>query len=384
MKTSLFVVILVSAIILADLQIPINAEQGTGINVQKVSSGKIFYETFSSSGGTSFDESWNFTTSEWIIKNGKLDVTLGQAFPSDVLLTDGVWEVKTKPMDFGNGEGPELVFSSIEGLNGSQSVFEYVNGYVNRGSNLLRVIIGSDYGKITTQKSTSFSMNTGTWYTIRIAVSDSNMKCYVDGELIFDVSDSNITPFPSVFRLAGYQLNKKGCWGYWDDVKIWKSNEITITNLTQGQTVKLCDNSDNVVSVATINSDKNESTLDVSTIKFPFEGYFQVCSKDGTTLYTSITIGDIWGGDAYHISGLSVDEKPTDDQEPTDSQETDEQNTDNNQNDSRLALGTESILLMSLGIAVGFIVCGFVVWKFTRNRKVITEKQLEPKAKQRF
>ncbi len=358
-----------SSIILVGLLIPVNADQESEISIQKISTGKIFYETFSSSGGTSFDESWNFTTSEWAVNDGKLSVTRGQAFPSDLLLMDGIYEVKTKPMAFGTGEGPELILSAIEGLVGPQSVFDYVNG-----GKSLRVIIGSDYGNIATQRSSSFSMNTDTWYTMKIAVSGSNMKCYIDGELVFDITNPNITPFPSVFRLTGYNLENRGCWGYWDDVKIWKSDEIIVTNLTQGHKVELCSNSNEVVSFDTVETGNTQSILDVSSLSFPFEGVFKVYSTDESTLlFTSQTIVNIWGGDEYQISGLSIDNQPSD-PEPTPSNP-EPTPSDPEPNDLDQILSgflsnpTNLVILLGLGSLSGSIIGGLIVWRYTGRQK---------------
>jgi len=75
--------------------------------VNRVSSGKIAYDTFGASNGTSTDIPWTFMGEGWTVEDGKLRAGEGNAYPADVNVTDFIWELKTKTMAFVQ-EGPEM------------------------------------------------------------------------------------------------------------------------------------------------------------------------------------------------------------------------------------------------------------------------------------
>jgi hypothetical protein len=52
-----------------------------------------------------------------------------------------------------------------------------------------------------------------------------------------------------------------------------------------------------------VGSGENKAILDVSTLTFPFKGYFKIYASDGvTTLCITSLYNDIWGGDEYTVN----------------------------------------------------------------------------------
>jgi len=214
----------------------------------------------------------------------------GGGHPTGINVTDCIWEGKIKPMEL-VVEGPQMTFI---GSDGSHAAFDYYHI-----GHQLRVMIGPEGGSSVFQTA-NFIMSTNTSHTMKVAVSNHNMKCYMDDALIFNVTDTNVTPVPSIPWTGGLHPIRDGDLAYWDDVKIWKSNKITVTNLVQGQRVELFNASDSLVSSATVGEGENNTILDVSALTFPFTGYFQIYATDGMTLlHSSVLYQDIWGGDEY-------------------------------------------------------------------------------------
>lgn len=269
--------------------------------LNRVSSGKIAYDTFSASNGASTDISWTFNDEGWMVEDGKLKAGEGGGHPTGINVTDCIWEGKIKPMKL-VVEGPQMTFT---GSDGSHAAFDYYHI-----GHRLRVMIGPE-GSSSVFQTSSFTMSTSTSHTMKVAVSNYNMRCYMDGALIFNVTDTNVTPVPSIPWTGGLHPIRDGDLAYWDDIKIWKSNKITVTNLVQGQRVELFDASDSLVSSATAEAGKNNAALDVSALSFPFEGYFEIYADDGTTLLaTTPFYADIWGGDEYSCSVSELDTVP--------------------------------------------------------------------------
>jgi hypothetical protein len=253
------------------------------IPFRRTSSGKIVYDTFSASNGTVTDVSWTIIedselniNGNWTVEGGKfksvsLDGTTVYAYPADVNVTNFIWEAKVRPMQL-TKEGPEIVIGDLP-INSCSlaAVFDYYHI-----GNVLRVMIApGPYGTPhSTYETTSFVMNEGVWYTMKVIVSGSNMKCYVDNILKFDVVDSNLeTAPPRVLRHGGY-YNRE--WGYWDDVKVWKSNMVNVTSLKSGQKVELYDENDTLIQSSIVEENQTFAILNVSSLSFPFTGYFKI------------------------------------------------------------------------------------------------------------
>lgn len=265
----------------------------------RISSGKIAYDTFSAFDGTATDVPWTivqdlYRGGNWTVEDGKFKskAEMGNgvmAYITGIEVTDCVFEVKVKPMLL-TQEGPELIL--IWGLEDYRyfllSFDYYASGNALRAMNSEGVIGWS-----------SFTMTPATWYTMKVEIFGYTMKCYVDGMLKLNVTDSEIGESPP--RNVGIGGFYNGEWGYWDDVKVWKSNIITMTNLQEGQRVELYDSADNLKASDIIGEGETNATLDVSTLTFPFEGYFKIYSTTGTVLHTTLIYEDIWGGDIYSL-----------------------------------------------------------------------------------
>jgi hypothetical protein len=274
------------------------------ISLTKIASGKIAYDSFSASNGTATDMPWTVMKGKNIpvtpiVEDGKLKMVSDpetrwiNAWLTNINVTDFVFEVKVKPMMLTH-EGPEVqIVASTGEEEPPTAAFDYYHK-----AHVLRIMIGST--GFTTYQTKSFTMFTNTWYTIKMVVSRPHMKIYLNNDLVFDVTDSNIAPCPSQLRLTGFESVE---WGYWDDVKIWKSNLITIYNLREGQKIELYDNANNLKLVSTVRPGENKAILDVSTPTFPFKGYFKIYASDGvTTLCITPLYDDIWGGDEYTVN----------------------------------------------------------------------------------
>jgi hypothetical protein len=275
-------------------------------HLEKTSSGKIAYDTFSALDGTATDIPWTIFHGNWVVEEGKFrseSLPHAVAFPTGIYVTDVVWEAKVKPMLL-KTEGPEIIFraGTIE-----QQTLEAVFDYYHT-TRLLRVMITpGPYGtSYTTYQITGFEMAPGTWYTMKVVVSGTNLRAYVDGVLKFDIIDLNMGSAPP--RRVDHRGYYNGEWGYWDDVKIWKSNTIKIANLQEGQKAELYDNANNLRSSDTVGTGETQALLDVSSLTFPFTGYFKIYATDGITLlHTSELYQDIWGGDEYSFSVPSLE-----------------------------------------------------------------------------
>lgn len=282
---------------------------------KKLTSGKIFYDSFSASGGTKTDEDWTqgiytlgrfFQGGIMVVENGMLRTehvenkgSCPSAYPSKILVTDFLWEVRVKPMVL-SGEGPEMSLIYYDFANKKILLSAVYDSYLSRSLRLM-IAPGEHGTQHSTSKSIPFTMNTNTWYTMKMMVSGNNIKCYMNDKLILEANDPNLgLHAPGILMIAGYDYDE---WGYWDDVKVCKSNRIIIKNLRPGQKVELYDVTGHLKVSGILGTIDTLLELDVSDLTFPFKGYFKVYSTDGVTLlYTTPLYDDIWGGDEYYAS----------------------------------------------------------------------------------
>lgn len=280
--------------------------------LRRVSSGRIAYDTFSASDGAATDIPWTVDQLDPLQRKGSLTVEDGRlrsttppggafwAYPTGVVVEDYILEAKVEPMRLKSG-GPGILLRSYSG---GQLVIEVSFGY-HHSDHVLRVIVLSPLADgvvaATTDETAEFTMATKTWYTIRLAISGPNMECYVDDVLVLNVTDAYIASIPS--RRPYFGGYHDGEWGYWDDFKVWKANNITVSNLKQGQRVELYDDTDGLRASDTVEAGESEAGLDVSALTFPFKGYFRIYDTDGASLlYTTRVYEDVWGGDEYVFS----------------------------------------------------------------------------------
>jgi hypothetical protein len=139
--------------------------------------------------------------------------------------------------------------------------------------------------------------SSNTWYNLEIRAAGSSLKLYFNHTLQLSATDSIITSGFSALAL-GICCSSSNTW-YVDNIKVFKSFQIMVTNLQPGQKVELCDSAGTLKTSNTVVAGKTNLALDVSSLSFPFTGYFKVYSPSATLLLTSDTYTNIWGGDVY-------------------------------------------------------------------------------------
>ncbi|MCK5559312.1 MAG: DUF11 domain-containing protein, partial [Thermoplasmata archaeon] len=93
------------------------------------------------------------------------------------------------------------------------------------------------------------------------------------------------------------------CW--FDDVKVWGDDIITINNLQNGQNITLY-NETGIFQSSAISSG-GPTTLNVAALDFPFKGFFNITDMGGTNvIYTSDIYPDIWGNDTFELISPSI------------------------------------------------------------------------------
>lgn len=274
---------------------------------EKLESGKLFYDTFSRAGGTQTDEEWHygftwyggreFNDGLWTVEDGKFKSEYNNgtpfAYPEDLIVSDFVWEANIQPTST-KYEGPEVRFLCYN----ENDELEYtgVFDYYNTGK-VMRLMINRHEQPHSTYLTHYYEMIESEWYRMRFSVEGSNVKCYLNGSLIMQATDSIAALSRKRILLAGGSKDESR---YWDDIKIWKSNKIKFHNTVEGQKIELYSN--NGVEVASNITSGDYLELDVHHLTFPFEGYFKIYDDDGVTLLESTPIfTDIWGGDEYRI-----------------------------------------------------------------------------------
>lgn len=280
--------------------------------LRRVSSGRIAYDTFSASDGAATDIPWTVDQLDplqgWgsmMVEGGMLSsvAPLGGAFwahPTGLELEDYVLEARVRPILLNKG-GPQIL---VRYYSGDRLAIEASFGYHHSDQKLRVIVIAlTTYTTMsaTTDEATDFAMAAKNWYTFKLVVSWINMMCYVDSALIFNVTDGSVgTLLPRRPYLGGFQ---DGEWGYWDDFKVYKADNITISNLRQGQRVELYDDSDRLRASDQVEPGESKGGLDVSALTFPFKGYFKIYDADGASLLcTTPVYEDVWGGDRYVFS----------------------------------------------------------------------------------
>jgi len=280
---------------------------------QRVSYGKIFFDSFSRDNGTASDEPWNigswfqtgfFEGGDWRVEDGwfRSEHVPGEgcsAYPEGVAVTSCIWEVKVRPMNLVR-EGPSLRLLAIRDDRIYRSI---IYDYYHSGREFrLMIRERPESQDKSTYKTSSFTMEEGNYYTMKISVSGNHVECYIDDNLILEAYDPHIDS--NAEKLLVHLGYAEGEWGYWDDVKAWKSNKVTIGNLEDGQKVELYDENDCLRASSV--SEGEILDLDVSELSFPFTGYFKIYSTKGDLKYATQRMDDIWGGDKYRFEDIQI------------------------------------------------------------------------------
>jgi hypothetical protein len=275
------------------------------ISLTKIASGKIAYDSFGANKGTATEIPWSILRGNWTVENGMFKCIGTAAFagayacPTNIVFNGGCIEMKVKPASLID-EGPEIIIQSLSGEPLGENTPGIVFDYYNTG-HLMRLIVSLALHVHSTYLTTGFTMETGKWYTMKIFVSQSLIKCYINEALVFSTTDPNILNFaPYRILVGGYNIGESG---YIDYIKIYKSHVITIYGLKNGQRVELYRENGNLIVSDVVKAGEDKAILDVSTLTFPFKGYFKIYASDGvTTLCITSLYDDIWGGDEYTVN----------------------------------------------------------------------------------
>ena len=90
-----------------------------------------------------------------------------------------------------------------------------------------------------------------------------------------------------------------------EEIKAHAQDSIRVTNLLPGQKVELYDNAGYIKAYDFVGEGENVAILDVSSLPYPFMGFFKIYSVNGATLiYSSPIFNDIIVGDEYSVSIL--------------------------------------------------------------------------------
>jgi hypothetical protein len=264
------------------------------------SSGKIFYNTgtFPDSFVLDTDRSQPITQSDTVgnpspsVSFSSLNASNGYTMGSSI--SDLIFQTDVMFTNPSTAEGIYIGFRS-----GDPNNYYYVK-YGPYYSGILG--LGKTVGGVTSdlQGSPLYGLpsSANTWYKIEIRAIGSSLQVYFDNTLKLNASDTSITSGITSFTL-GICCSASNTW-YADNIKIFKSYQITVNSLQSGQKVELYDSSNNLKTSGTVASGQTSVSLNVSSLSFPFTGYFKVYSTSGTLLLTSQTYTDIWGGDVYN------------------------------------------------------------------------------------
>jgi hypothetical protein len=209
-------------------------------------------------------------------------------YPTNVVFNKGWIEAKVKAINL-TGEGPEIIVQSMSGEPLGKDtpciVFDYYNA-----AHVFRLMV-----------STALHVHSNAWYVMKVFVSGTRIRCYINEMLIFDTTDSNIVSFTSYrILVGGYILGESG---YIDYVKIYRADTIAVNGLKQGQKIELYDVNHRLIASDVVEAGESKAILDICNLAFPFSGYFKIYTSDGITiLYRTQIYEDIWGGDEYAIT----------------------------------------------------------------------------------
>jgi len=280
-----------------------------------VSTGKIFHDDFSEDTiATGF---WTEARGYWAIDTvaKELRCTGGPAGGSYYLRTatltilDGVLRIRIKaiaPSTYGDGR----ICSRMTGYVGTYDADGYPTtirvGNTTSDADIIWKMV-SDTGTVLASGPAG-TRPTDTYYIAEHEFRGSTLKLkvYTDD---MSIDRTDITATDTYFPDPGYVGPSVYSGNYntirWDYVQAFKSLQVIVSNLLEGQKVELYDSADVLVASDIVGTGETQAVLDVSTLKFPFNGYFKVYKEDGVTFwYRHPETGtvEVWGGDEWKQS----------------------------------------------------------------------------------
>ncbi len=142
----------------------------------------------------------------------------------------------------------------------------------------------------------------------RIIPTSTNVKVYMANNLVCNATRT--TEFTNMcVLLVGATDESPHAYPSVDDFKLYKGLKIYVENVPVGWKIELYDgtyNTGDKVAEGTVPEGSSVAELDVSTLDFPFTGYFIVKNAAGTEDHHSSDYTDIWGGDIYEAQQVEV------------------------------------------------------------------------------
>jgi hypothetical protein len=220
--------------------------------------------------------------------NGSNGYTMGGVTSSLIYQADVMF---TNPL---TAEGIYMYFRMVDRQNYYIAKYgPYYGGVLGLGKNVGGVgseIVPSLYG---------LPSSANTWYNLEVRAIGSSLQVYFDHTLKINATDTSFASGLTGLSL-GICCSASNTW-YMDNIKVFKSYQITVNNLQQGQRVEIYDSTGSLKASGTVAVGNTSLVLDVSSLSFPFSGYFKVYNSSGILLLISQTYNDIWGGDTYRF-----------------------------------------------------------------------------------
>ena len=167
-------------------------------DIKVVKDGQTLYASDFETGA----KEWTPVGGEWKLVDGYLRQAAGgsnrRAVTGDSAWSDYTYTLKARKL--GGAEGFLILFSV---KSGEDFVWWNIGGW---GNTRHAIEVGSDGGKSIAGKEVTGSVETGRWYDIRVELKGQNVKCYLDGNLIHDLTYDDTAP-KSLHVVAGRQIS---------------------------------------------------------------------------------------------------------------------------------------------------------------------------------
>ena len=260
-----------------------------GGSINRTTEGKLFEDTFASAASwTPISGTWNIESQQYSASGSGALIAVTTSFTAQnfVLEVDGIAQSGSSTPEIG-------VYFRYQ--NPDNFYWFTIFGWGNTKTVLLKRVAGAS----TQLVSVSESGTVGVSYKIRVVVSSSSIKCYRDNVLKASVTDTSIT---TAGKIALYT------WGthiHFDNLKVYRTELITVRQLSPGQRVELHDSAGTLVTQLTVSGGSSQVQLDISTrssrppyrlIKITDTAgtTYEYTTQSGTTYYDNI-----WGGDEF-------------------------------------------------------------------------------------
>ena len=167
-------------------------------DIKVVKDGQTLYASDFETGA----KEWTPVGGEWKLVDGYLRQAAGgsnrRAVTGDSAWSDYTYTLKARKL--GGAEGFLILFSV---KSGEDFVWWNIGGW---GNTRHAIEVGSDGGKSIAGKEVTGSVETGRWYDVRVELKGQNVKCYLDGNLIHDLTYDDTEP-KSLHVVAGRQIS---------------------------------------------------------------------------------------------------------------------------------------------------------------------------------